>query len=64
MITTAAKFKLGNFLVHKLRKIMKGDYLVRIIGYQNNILIPLSKVYSTYNTLHIEDETNKMYCYI
>ncbi len=47
ILQTSTRFKLGIYQAYKLRKIMKGDYFVRVIGYQNNILFPFSKIYSS-----------------
>ncbi len=38
ILQTSIKFKLGIYQAFKLRQIMKGDYLVRVISYQNNII--------------------------
>ncbi len=47
ILQTSTKFRLGKYQAYKLRKIMKGDYLVSVIRYQNNILFPFSKIYSS-----------------
>ncbi len=40
-------FKLGIYQAYKLRQIMKGHYLVWVIGFENNILFPFSKIHSS-----------------
>ncbi len=47
ILQTSTKFKLGIYQAYKLRKIMTWDYLVHVIGYQNNILFQFSKIYSS-----------------
>ncbi len=55
ILQTSTKFKLGIYQAYKLRQIMKGDYLVRVISYQNNILFPFSKLHSSCKTDNIQD---------
>ncbi len=47
ILQTSTKFKLGIYQAYKLRQIMKGDYWFWVIGYQNNILFPFSKIHSS-----------------
>ena len=47
LIPSATSIELGWWQTFKLRRLFKGDYLIRVIAYQNNILIPLSKLNSS-----------------
>ncbi len=40
----AITFELGLFQYFKLRRIVKGNYLARIVAFQNGYMIPLSKM--------------------
>ncbi len=55
IITTSTRYKLGIYQAYKLHNLMKGDYLICVIGYQNNVLIPLSKLHSSCKSDTIQD---------
>ncbi len=55
ILHTSTTIRLGIYQAYKLRQIMKGDYLVRVISYQNNILFPFSKIHSSCKTDNNKD---------
>jgi len=44
LIPTQKQIVLGFYQAYQLRKMFKGDYLTRVIAFQNSMMIPLSKL--------------------
>ncbi len=55
LIATSTRFKLGIYQAYKLCNLMKGYYLICAIVFQKNILIPLSKLYTSCKTNIMQD---------
>ncbi len=46
-------FRLGMIQKHKLNKILKGQYMTRIVGTQNNLTVPLTRLHESITSSHV-----------